>query len=258
MSDFVTSVPTSSLDHDDSDFWWDSYVTQFPSNFYSLISTEELDELLYDVEHAYTMDEFTYTADQLNTYTKFEDPIGYDEQEMYDADEQGMYDKQFNTLMDAKALNPDTAATNLQTLLAVSPKHVSQFVSKYIGMDWCPDKNIYSSYTCVEMTQPVYVIRTRLPSIYHASKRSYAFNHGPRRSFAFNHAPRRRYVYYHALSQRSQAPANQQPLRFTITFKEDVKEKRLTHNSNCGIVRRQRGLRGKTRVTPHHSPVHLY
>ena len=78
MSDFVTSVPTSSLDHDDSDFWWDSYVTQFPSNFYLLISTEELDELLYDVEHAYTMDEFTYTEDQLNTYTKFEDPIGYD------------------------------------------------------------------------------------------------------------------------------------------------------------------------------------
>ena len=31
-----------------------------------------------------------------------------------------------------------------------------------------------------------------------------------------------------------------------------------SHNSNCGIVRRQRGLREKTRVTPHHSPVHLY
>ena len=76
--DSVTPVPTSSLDHDDPEYWWDSYVTEFPTNFYVFLSQADYDELFSDdeefyatvepayatVEPAYTTDEPAYTTDE--------------------------------------------------------------------------------------------------------------------------------------------------------------------------------------------------
>ena len=47
----VTAVPTTIPDHnEDTEFWWDSYVTQFPSNYYSLLSPTDYFELFGDDE----------------------------------------------------------------------------------------------------------------------------------------------------------------------------------------------------------------
>ena len=63
-------------DHDNEDndiqqFWWDDYVGQFPSEFYSLLSPEEYEELFfgddYDyatVEYAYSTDTYDYSTDK--------------------------------------------------------------------------------------------------------------------------------------------------------------------------------------------------
>ena len=42
--------PEPALDHDDSVFWWDGYVSEFPSNFYTLISSEDFNQLLNDLD----------------------------------------------------------------------------------------------------------------------------------------------------------------------------------------------------------------
>ena len=63
----VTAVPTRDPDHNDvSDYWWDNYVTQFPSEYYSLLSPldyndlfgdedEEAEEMIYNDEEAKEM-----------------------------------------------------------------------------------------------------------------------------------------------------------------------------------------------------------
>ena len=51
MSTMSTSPPEEpALDHDDSVFWWDGYVSEFPSNFYTLISSEDFNQLLNDLD----------------------------------------------------------------------------------------------------------------------------------------------------------------------------------------------------------------
>ena len=80
--DLVTPVPTSSLDHDDSEYWWDSYVTEFPTNFYVFLSQADYDELFSDDEEFYTTDEIAYATDEITNVTdeitdptdKFTDP----------------------------------------------------------------------------------------------------------------------------------------------------------------------------------------
>ena len=75
-------------DHDNEDndiqqFWWDDYVGQFPSEFYSLLSPEEYEELFFgddnDYDYAtvectystdtydYSTDEYAYSTDQITT-----------------------------------------------------------------------------------------------------------------------------------------------------------------------------------------------
>ena len=76
-----------------------------------------------------------------------------------------------------------------------------------------------------------------------------AYDHANLLSYAYDHASRGRYAYYHVQYQYqailqpiikgNYANTNLLSLRFNITNKKDVKEKRLTHTSNCGIIKRQ-------------------
>ena len=73
--------PEPALDHDDSVFWWDDYVNDFPSNFYTLISPEDFAELISDLEDdALGLDEFAtnYAMDE-DGYTTDEDGHATDE-----------------------------------------------------------------------------------------------------------------------------------------------------------------------------------
>ena len=135
-------------------------------------------------------------------------------------------DEQFHTLQDVEDLTPDTAANNHLplSLLAVNPEHVSRFVSKYNavmpvgqGTDWCPDKNIYSGYICMEinLSQPINLIhgtKLQLPSIYNIRKLT--------------------------MEKLQKMSTNREKER---------KEKRPTTNCNssCRLSRRCRGLREK-------------
>ena len=50
VSQYQSFQPEPALDHDDSVFWWDGYVSEFPSNFYTLISSEDFNQLLNDLD----------------------------------------------------------------------------------------------------------------------------------------------------------------------------------------------------------------
>ena len=52
--------PEPSLDHDDTNFWWDDLVCEFPAQFYTLLSPTDYDELFSDHEE----DEFIMEVSQ--------------------------------------------------------------------------------------------------------------------------------------------------------------------------------------------------
>ena len=54
----VTAVPATTPDHNnDSDMWWDSYVTQFPCQYYTLLSPSDYEELFGDDDEEMLNDE---------------------------------------------------------------------------------------------------------------------------------------------------------------------------------------------------------
>ena len=78
----LISTPSSSFqpdpDHDNDDdiqFWWDEHVSEFPAQFYSLLSPTDYQELFFDDddydyatdEYASDTDEYAYTMEQRDT-----------------------------------------------------------------------------------------------------------------------------------------------------------------------------------------------
>ena len=207
----LLSDPDHDLCNDNDDdiqqLWWDDHVSQFPAQYYSLLSPTDYEELFDD-----DYDELFYD----------EDDAGVQEIALADCPSSQL-----------KA-DDDPSQSSMQNFVLKQPAAAA----RKDAATWKYDAAASTIYHARRMCANYYY--------YHNH------NHAPWMIdyAATDHA-------YTATNSRCYSAMDHAYTTFKKESEEDVKEKRLTPNSSCGIVRRQRGLRGK-RVTPHPVPVHSY